>query len=112
MKERDYEYAHRSINLDELKSSPNDLLDKINPADSEVIAVENNNEVAFYVVSADLLEDMADLCEYAQRGTLKMEPEQTQIPGEPLDMQKLSEKIAKTLKNINPKDQDEFEEWP
>lgn len=112
MKKRDYEYARRSIKLDDLKNSPSELLNNIGPDDSEVIAIDNNNEVAFYMVSADLFEDMADMCEYIQRGTLKMESEQTQMPGESLDMKKLSEKMAKKLKNIDPKDKDEFEEWP
>ncbi|GAB2199228.1 type II toxin-antitoxin system Phd/YefM family antitoxin [Sessilibacter sp. MAH4] len=111
MKKRDYDYAQKVITVDQLKSWPSEFFGEVNDTANEVVAVNEKEKTAFYMVPVDLFEDMVDLCEYAQRSTLVMKSEVVNMPGDAMDMNALSDRIAKSLKNITANDKDDFEEW-
>ncbi len=55
--------------ISKFKSNPSAA---IKEAQGDAIAVSANNKIQFYVVPAELFEEMSAFCEYAQRGTTEL----------------------------------------
>ncbi|WP_445360715.1 hypothetical protein ACJJIL_21410 [Microbulbifer sp. EKSA005] len=97
----------RTMPLSEFKTNPSAALHE---AEGDAIAVTSDNKVQFYAVPSQLFEDMTEFCEVAQRGTMKMKDLPPQATGDAMDMEKVTRKMAKKLKDSKPKDIGGFEE--
>jgi antitoxin StbD len=83
--------------ISKFKSNPKAAMAE---AKGDAIAISSNNEIQFYAVPAALFEDMTAFCEYAQRGTTKLDS----VPGrfsldDDIDPGQFVEKLATSIQN-------------
>ncbi|MAA94928.1 MAG: antitoxin of toxin-antitoxin stability system [Rheinheimera sp.] len=91
--------------ISKFKSNPSAALAE---AKGEAIAVSSNNQIQFYVVPASLYEEMTAFCEYAQRGSTKLDSIHARFTAQGLDMDKATTDMATQIKEGQ---QGEYTEW-
>ncbi|MDR7927277.1 hypothetical protein RIE95_09825 [Acidithiobacillus thiooxidans] len=90
--------------VSKFKNNPNAALLE---AQGDAIAVSSNNRVQFYVVPAELFEEMTAFCEFAQRGRAALQSIPAHFTAEGVDMDKITTGMAVKIKNGQPDDYDE-----
>jgi antitoxin StbD len=89
--------------ISKFKSNPNAAIIE---AQGDAIAVSSNNQIQFYAVPAALFEEMTAFCEYAQRGTTKLES----ISGKFILTEDMVDRMTEKLRNHSDNELGEFVE--